>query len=388
MAVRRQRLAQRRKALGLSQEGLAERLGIDRSTVARWEAGQTEPVPWLRPKLARVLKMSLEQVDDLLTDARRTDASVEDRLSYALAHPASTDLVAIAHLRQRVHRLDQLYDKAPSTSLLADAGQCLDQVAFLRTRVASNRIRRELLAVEAEAATLMGQLLWDASQRRAHVTARAHFEQAVGAARQLPDPSAEALAMLRTCFVALYGERQPAAGLTVARRTAETARHSSHVLTGLAHLHAAEAHAMLGERRECERALATAETQFGQITPTDAAIDFYSPTQQGRLAGSCYLFLKDPKRAEHLLHDTSEEMGDRSKSHAIVLGNLALARIRQRKLDEAAATLHDAITVVEGTRGGGGLNVVFAAGRELRPWRQVAAVQDVHDRLLGLMAAA
>ncbi len=71
-----------------------------------------------------------------------------------------------------------------------------------------------------------------------------------------------------------------------------------------------------------------------------------------------------------------------------MLGNLALACIRQQKLDEAAAALHSAIDVVEMTWGGGGLNIVFGAGRELRPWRQVAAVQDVYDRLLALMTAA
>jgi 2-phospho-L-lactate guanylyltransferase (CobY/MobA/RfbA family) len=74
------------------------------------------------------------------------------------------------------------------------------------------------------------------------------------------------------------------------------------------------------------------------------------------------------------------------KVSGIVLGNLSLAYMRQGKLEEATATAHQAIDVVECTRGGGGLNVVFAAGRELRPWRAEAKVQEVHDRLLGLMA--
>lgn len=52
------------------------------------------------------------------------------------------------------------------------------------------------------------------------------------------------------------------------------------------------------------------------------------------------------------------------------------------------AGLHKAIDVVEQTRGGGGLNVVFMAARELRPWRNERAVQDVSDRLLTLMTAA
>jgi transcriptional regulator with XRE-family HTH domain len=123
MAFKRQRLAQRRKAMGLSQEGLAERLGVDRSTVVRWEAGDTEPQPWLRPKLARILQVSLDQLDELLAEAGDSDALANERLRYALKHPGSVDLVAIARLRERVQELDIRYDKAPSTSLLADAGQ-------------------------------------------------------------------------------------------------------------------------------------------------------------------------------------------------------------------------------------------------------------------------
>jgi len=388
MASRRQRFAQRRKAVGFSQEGLAERLGIDRSTVARWESGETEPLPWLRPKLARALQVSIEQLDELLAEAGEPDALADERLSYALDHPRSVDLVAVARLRERVHDLDARYDRAPSTSLLADAGQCLGQVSFLRTHAATSRVRRELFAVEAEAATLMGQLVWDASQRRDHVTARTYLEQAGNAARQLRDPTAEGLALLRTSFVALYGEKNPDDGLTLAMQTAETVKGNSHVLTGLAMLHAAEARAMLGQRQECEQALSEAEGYFERIGAADGAADLFSPTQHGRLAGSCYLFLKDAKRAEPILESTAKALRDRSKSQAIVLGNLALARIRQQKLDEAVSALHSAIDVVEMTWGGGGLNIVFGAGRELRPWREVPVVQDVYDRLLTLMTAA
>ncbi len=388
MASKRQRLAQRRKAVGLSQEELAEQLGVDRSTVVRWEAGDTEPQPWLRPKLARTLQVSLEQLDELLAEAGDPDAPADERLRYALKYPGSVDLVAIARLRERVEELDLRYDNAPSTSLLADAGQCLGQVAFLRAHAATSRVRRELYAVEAEAATLMGQLVWDASQRRDHATARLYFGQAIQAARQIHDPTAEGLALLRTCFVALYGEKNPHEGLSLATRTEETTGTTSQVLTGLAVLHAAEAFAMLGQQQHCERALSRAETHFGQISATDAAFDLFSPSQHGRLAGSCYLFLDNPKRAQPILERTAEALGDRSKPHAIVLGNLALARIRLGKLDEAALALHGAIDVVEATWSGGGLNVVFGAARELRPWRQVPAVQDVYDRLLALMAAA
>jgi hypothetical protein len=145
---------------------------------------------------------------------------------------------------------------------------------------------------------------------------------------------------------------------------------------------------MLGQQTDCEQALAQAEVHFGLIDSSDPAIEFFSPTQYGRLAGSCYLFLNMARRAQPILEHTEQTLRDRSKSQAIALGNLTLAHIRQGQLDEAATVLHRAIDTVETTWGGGGLNVVFSAAGELRPWRHVPVVQDVYDRLLTLMAAS
>jgi DNA-binding XRE family transcriptional regulator len=43
-------LAERRRVVGYTQERLAEMLGVERTTVVRWEAGETCPQPWYRPK--------------------------------------------------------------------------------------------------------------------------------------------------------------------------------------------------------------------------------------------------------------------------------------------------------------------------------------------------
>lgn len=386
MPVKRQRFAARRKAVGFSQEQLAERLSIDRSTVARWESGETEPQPWIRPRLARILQVSVDQLDGLLADGGLTESEAAERMNYTLKHPGSADLVTVAHLRHQVQELDEQYVHVPSTALLAHAGQHLGQVRFLATHAVSGRVRRELYAVEAEAAILMGQLVWDASQRRDHSSARMYLDQAIEAARQVRDPAAEGLALLRKAMIALYGERNPIEGLALAKRTVETTGHVSDVLAGLATLHAAEAHAMLGDLAPCEAALAAADTQLGRVNELDAAIELYSVTQFGRMAGSCYLFLEDTRRAQGLLEETAASLSDHSKSQAIALGNLALALIRQGNLDEAAGRLHEAIDVIELNWGGGGLNIIFGAGRELRPWRAVPVVQDVYDRLLTLMA--
>lgn len=59
-------VAERRKTVGHTQEQLAYLLGVERSTVGRWEAGATDPLPWCRPKLARVLAISPDELHGLL----------------------------------------------------------------------------------------------------------------------------------------------------------------------------------------------------------------------------------------------------------------------------------------------------------------------------------
>lgn len=66
MAHKRQHFTDRRKAVGYSQESLAARLGVDRSTVVRWEGGCTEPQPYIRPKLAKLLAVTPSELDGLL----------------------------------------------------------------------------------------------------------------------------------------------------------------------------------------------------------------------------------------------------------------------------------------------------------------------------------
>jgi hypothetical protein len=103
-----------------------------------------------------------------------------------IKHPGSVDLVAVAYLREQLQRLDERYEHTPSTLLLAEAGQLYGQTVFLREH-AGSLVRRELLAAEVESATLMGQLVWDASQRRDHATANHFLDQAVAAALQRHD---------------------------------------------------------------------------------------------------------------------------------------------------------------------------------------------------------
>jgi hypothetical protein len=289
-------------------------------------------------------------------------------------------------LREQLREIDQTYGDVPSTSLLPAASRILGAIVLLRDTFRVGR-RQELDACEAEAATLMGQLVWDASQRRDHATACAYFDQAIAAARRVDDPIAAGHGVLRKSFIALYGHGDPSRGLALAQQAADTTAGVSHALCGLALLHAAEAHAMLANRRDCELALAGAELHLGRITRGDSAAFLVAEPTLGRLAGSCYLSLGRYGQAESLLADTAIRLQDRPKSLAIVLANLALSHLRQRQIDAATGVLHQAIDITARTRGGGGMNLVFGVGRELAPWRHEPVVQHVHDRLHDLMTS-
>lgn len=73
---RRSALARRRREVCKTQEGLAAEVGVQRSTVARWESGDTTPSLWARPRIANALGMTLDLLDDLLeAGSEATNAS-------------------------------------------------------------------------------------------------------------------------------------------------------------------------------------------------------------------------------------------------------------------------------------------------------------------------
>jgi hypothetical protein len=423
-------LAAYRDAASVTQGALARATSYDRTSICHVEAGRQFPpdrafwetadaavdaggavlaqYDWACSQILAIERVKLDKLDSerraRIDDMRgkhikrtRKSAAINsfvteplpaDNLEHALRHPSGTDLVAVAQIRDKVKQLDEEYDCAKSTSLIADAGKCLGQIAFLQGHVTDNQVRRDLGVAQADASILMGQLIWDASQRRDHRTAYGYFGQAIGAARQLRLPAVEGRALLRSSYLALYGEKNPKDGLALTKRAAVAAKGVSNTIASLSALHSAEAHSMLGQQRDCEAALNEAMLYIDQIDAYDPAIGLFSPTQHGRLAGSCFLALRQERRAKMYLEGTEKQLHGNPKCRSIVLGNLALASIRQKNLEEAVPVLHQAIDAVETTWGGGGLNVIFAAARELRPWRGTAAVRDFYDRLLSLVATA
>ena len=78
MSGKRRVLAERREVVGHSQESLARLVGVEPTTVGRWERGETSPQPGMRRKLAEALGVSVEQLDTLLAEGQQ---SLEETLS-------------------------------------------------------------------------------------------------------------------------------------------------------------------------------------------------------------------------------------------------------------------------------------------------------------------
>jgi tetratricopeptide (TPR) repeat protein/transcriptional regulator with XRE-family HTH domain len=117
--ARRQRLVQRRKALGLTQEALAELVAVGRSTVVRWERGESEPLPSIRPRLARALKVSADLLESLLTAAdRRGDVAAPRQLPAAAADFTGR----AAELQRLTQVLDEAGASKPGTVVISAIG--------------------------------------------------------------------------------------------------------------------------------------------------------------------------------------------------------------------------------------------------------------------------
>ena len=68
--MERRAFAERGEIAGHSQETLARTVGVQPTTVGRWERGETCPRPWCRPKLADALSVSVEELDVMLAEGQ------------------------------------------------------------------------------------------------------------------------------------------------------------------------------------------------------------------------------------------------------------------------------------------------------------------------------
>ena len=155
MKAKRRALAQRREIVGHTQETLAELMGVELSTVGRWERGETSPQPWCRPRLAQALTVSLEELDRMLAEGQPVEETPEtadepvevpeqDRvLSAPWSHRGTVEVAVVLRGGDRVRRRGFVF--LTGAALTAPAHQWLvHEPEPLISGLAGRRVSTEL----------------------------------------------------------------------------------------------------------------------------------------------------------------------------------------------------------------------------------------------------
>lgn len=207
---RRFALIAQRKAMGYSQESLAEAAGVDQSTVARWEQGKTNPYPEHRNRLAKALNIDYDELDRLIrVDTASSPKSATDSLP-AESGKTALDIVGAtredseeaAELARRViasdvgdstltyleSQFDDLacrYQFEPPDRLLAEVNRGLRSVGKLLDSRKTLYEHRRLLLVGGWMSLLGATVLIDLERHR---TASTYLSTAISLAEQAENP--------------------------------------------------------------------------------------------------------------------------------------------------------------------------------------------------------
>jgi DNA-binding XRE family transcriptional regulator len=318
--------ATRYRVVGYTQEQLAEVLGVERTTVVRWEAGETTPQPWCRPKLTKALSVSVEELDTMLTNGEMVEYSTDsadglpddlerdpvlaspwshrgtvevavvlgggDRVKrrhfmflsgMALTAPAHQWLVhepgplvsglsgrrvsvaLVDRLIAMVSDLRKMDDVAGGGSVLSLAQHEFEWVAgLLDQAVYDERTGRALHVALAELGQLCGWAAYDAGH---HGLAQRYYVAALRAAHSADDRPLGGHVL--SCMAEQAARQgQPAEAVTLIQ-TALSGTRGCQTPSLLANLYTGQAYAFatLGDGSGCTAALSQARTQIERLTP-------------------------------------------------------------------------------------------------------------------------
>jgi len=365
--LRRTSLAERRKAVGLSQGELATTLGIERSTVVRWEAGKTAPLPWVRLALAEALQVSGDQLDDLLRTDTGGGEAVDRRafagLATALAlapltrsrHGSQIGATQVRQLQARTARLRRLDDHlggmdtyAVYTSEMAATERLIKNASY------SGATARALTGVLAEQAQMAGWAAFDAGRL---ADSRRHYRKALLAARESGDPGLEGNSL---AFIAY----ETADSTTAAESTRVAGTRATPRVRALLNERLAWAHAVAGHALASERALEAAASAVTEPTkaPEPDFVFWVDPLEIDIMTGRCLTELRRPHSVAVLEDALSRYDDTHARDKALYMTWLAHAHLDANSPETAAAVTERALDLASGVgsvRPGGRLRGVL-----------------------------
>lgn len=441
VTMRRVRLARARKAAGYTQEGLAEALRVDRSSVIRWEAGRYSPVPYLWPKLAKLLGVSRERLAELFADEevksanalipvladhgqavaanpagrpisphswvddvnRReilrllgvasTSAAVpslltglnsddQDRVMNAVAAPSRVDELTIKHVDSMLHAAMRQDDSLGPHAVL---DTILAQRELSRTLLADcpSALRPKVLTLYSNLSRFAGWLSFDLTD---YETASHYYEEARLAAHAAENVDLSICVLCNLSHLATW-RGHARVGVDHAMAAQNWASETSDpLLRAYTANVAARAYAVLGNRKACSTALDNAQEDIqgaAPQTPGGSLVYFYG---QGLLAATrsrSLLQLGDYDLAEQAARESLSLTGEsfvRNRAFAnIYLGNAHLAA---GEIEQAAQVFGDGAELAARNRSARLSQTIHRARLDMRPWGGTPAVRDLDDKLV------
>lgn len=381
-------LAERRRALGYSQEEFAHALGVDRRTIGRWETRTTTPQPPLRPRLAELLHLDLDELDALVgqPQAARPASAVPPprdhhgsgdlddmiRRQFLRAIAVTSALVALSadesaalddgvrrgtagdFLRMNGH-LWQVYQLARAKGSVYPIVR--DQLTALNGTLGGQPTTESqaLCSAAGDLFQLAGELAFDGNR---YTDAAASYTLAASASKEARSYDLWACALVRHAYVDLYEHRYAEAAdtLSAAARVARRGDSSLSTRHWVASVQA-EAYAGLGNLSACERALDEAE----KVT------DLSGPAHNGgwlrfdgsRLAeerGARYLQLGRLDLAEQVLSTALSQdvlaSGQSFRRRGAVLADLASIGAKRHDPDQVLTYGREALHLAQATSSG------------------------------------
>jgi DNA-binding XRE family transcriptional regulator len=445
--AKRHALAERRGICGHSQEALAQALGVELTTVGRWERGETSPQPWARRKLADALAVSLEELDRLLSEGQPTKAvgtpdppddpehdlvlsapwshrgTVEaavvlrggDRpvkrrgfaflTGIALTAPAHQWLIhepgpLVSGLSGRrvsaalvdrfmvmITELRSMDDVAGGGTVLSLAEQEFGVIAELLDQASYGEpTGRRLHVALAELGQLAGWATYDAGQPS---LAQRYYVAALRAAHSADDrPLGAHILSCMAEQAAHEGQPSEAATLIETAFAGTRGRETPRLLAKL-YIRQAYALATIHDVSACSAAVSKARAHVEPQDDDPPWLYWVSPADITAFAGNCLLQLGQADRAAKLIEegvDSFDESFARDRQlYSVHLAD-ALARPgTQRDLDAAASRGIAAIRLAEDLDSNRSVGLLRDLSHQMKPHAKVPAVRDFLDRARGLV---
>ncbi len=395
MAVKRLRLAQRRVALGFTQEQLAERMGVDPSTVRRWESGVSEsgPKPWLRPKLARHLQVSPEQLDELLAEgndgeaADRPDEVADDQAAILDRRPARLKFATAGQVDDVLfHLRDQWHLLVKTDNLLGPryaVRGVLDQLATIDDMLASLSLaaRHEVVRLGAQYAESASWLYEDSGDL---ATAHLWNNRAMEWAHEADDYLMLSWTLFRRSQQAV-ANRNAAQVISLAQAARRTERELLPPMRAAIAQQEAHGYALDGDEHVAQTKLDEAHAWAATDVAGDARGghgSFCTASYIELQRAACWLTLGNANAAIQLYETTMPEIPavyrrDRGRA----LSRLARAYVAADEPEQAARVATEALSIAESAGSTRTLNEVRTVGRQLAAHRQLSDVALLLDEL-------